>query len=389
MKSVLVAGAVSVVTFTDGVSLHKSHHAAPKGLPGFASFVELHSRSYQRGSAEFEQRESLYEKRRAAAEVHNTKTSKKWTAGVNRLWDWTETELQSLRGWDGASMPEGHSGSSRMVAGHEAFLQQAIELPKEKMWDSLETFQYTKNQASCGSCWAIASATVLEAHHEIYNGAHRVFSTQQIVDCTENPKHCGGDGGCKGATAELAMEWVLKNGLADAVDIPYKGTDGACTVGKKNSTALVEVSAPLGGAAFNMLGWSVLPKNQYEPLARALAETGPVAVSVAAGEWFSYESGIFNGCGKDAVIDHAVTAIGYGEENGTKYWTIMNSWGDDWGEDSGRIRLERHDKGDYCGMNNDPQKGVACKGETKAVPVCGMCGVLFDSVVPHFKGAKW
>jgi cathepsin L len=141
------------------------------------------------------------------------------------------------------------------------------------------------------------------------------------------------------------------------------------------------------GNNFGMTGWSTLPKNQYEPLMRALAETGPVAVSVAADQWFSYESGIFNGCEKDAVISHAVVAIGYGEEDGTKFWSIQNSWGEDWGE-NGVIRLERHEDGGYCGMNNDPQKGVACQGETAPVPVCGMCGILFDSVVPHFKSSK-
>lgn len=97
-----------------------------------------------------------------------------------------------------------------------------------------------------------------------------------------------------------------------------------------------------------------------------------------------YESGIFDGCGKDAIIDHAVTAMGYGEENGNKFWLIQNSWGDDWGE-AGHIRLHRHDADEYCGMNTKPELGVACKGDTDPVPVCGMCGVLFDSVVPHFQ----
>merc|ERR1719197_732280 len=90
-----------------------------------------------------------------------------------------------------------------------------------------------------------------------------------------------------------------------------------------------------GGRAFGMTGWETLPKNKYEPLARALAERGPVAVSVAADAWFNYDNGIFNGCGKDAVIDHAVVAMGYGEDatTGNKYWLIQNSWGKDWGED--------------------------------------------------------
>jgi len=187
------------------------------------------------------------------------------------------------------------------------------------------------------------------------------------------------------------MDWVLKHGCAEEFEVPYTGHDGACpdTV-KSPALDMAQIfaadgpaSGASGAASFGMTGWETLPKNQYEPLARAIAEHGPVAVSVAADTWFNYESGIFNGCGKDAVIDHAVVAIGYGEESGRKYWVIQNSWGGDYGE-NGHIRLERHDSDDYCGMNNDPQKGVACQGETAPVPVCGMCGVLFDSVIPHF-----
>jgi len=379
MKSILCAAAFSAT-------------AAAHELPTFDSFVELNARSYQRGSAEFEQRKALYEQRLMDAEAQNNSPNSQWKAGVNKLWDWTQSELMTLRGWDGSATPEG--GSSRSIGKHSSFLQQTSDLPTEKMWNSLDTFGYVKNQGDCGSCWAIASATVLEAHNEIYNGNHRVFSTQQIVECTPNPRHCGGDGGCKGATAELAMDWVLKNGLADSSQIPYTAHDGACTMGSPTADMKAVLtqfsSAPAAGegsAAFGMTGWSTLPKNEYEPLVRALAESGPVAVSVAADTWFSYESGVFNGCGKDAVIDHAVVALGYGEENGKKFWVIQNSWGQDWGE-AGRIRLERHDDGSYCGTNNDPQKGVACQGETAPVPVCGMCGVLFDSVVPHFKGSK-
>ena len=33
---------------------------------------------------------------------------------------------------------------------------------------------------------------------------------QQFQDCTPNPEHCGGDGGCEGATSELAFEYASK-----------------------------------------------------------------------------------------------------------------------------------------------------------------------------------
>jgi len=355
-------------------------------LPTFESFIELHSRSYQQGSAEFAERRALYLQRKADGELHNSAPGRLWTAGVNKLWDWTEAELKTLRGWDGAMTAEGSSKGS--VRKHANFLQNTAELPKEKMWTDLATAKHIRNQGDCGSCWAIAASTVLEGHSEIYKGTPRTFSAQQIVECTPNPRHCGGDGGCKGATAELAMEFVLKHGSAETSEIPYTARDGACPTGSPTS-AMAQLwtddsaQSSNGGASLGMTGWETLPKNEYEPLVRALAERGPVAVSVAADAWFSYESGIFNGCGKDAVIDHAVTAMGYGEQDGKKYWLIQNSWGKEWGE-GGHIRLERHDAGDYCGMNSDPQKGVACEGETAAVPVCGMCGILFDSVVPHF-----
>jgi cathepsin L len=330
------------------------------------------------------ERKAAYEKKRDVAEQHNSNSDKLWTAGVNNLWDWTDSEYQSLLGWDSSVRPD-RSGHA-IVRPHESFLQKykahGDVLPKDKLWSNLVMSTQVKNQGPCGSCWAIAAATVLEGHYEIYSGKFRTFSAQQMVSCTPNPRQCGGKGGCSGATAELAMEWVLKNGCADETQVPYMADDTKCTV--PNATSSNQTN--LATSRFGMIGWETLPINKYEPLVRALAMDGPVVVAAAASDWSIYDSGIFNGCPKDTVVNHAVTAIGYGEEKGTKYWLIQNSWGEDWGE-AGHIRLQRHDKEEYCGMNNDPQAGVACKGETDPVPVCGMCGVLFDSVVPHFKAS--
>lgn len=37
---------------------------------------------------------------------------------------------------------------------------------------------------------------------------------------------------------------------------------------------------------------------------------------------------------------HAVKMIGWGEENGTKYWLVANSWNEDWG-DKGIFKILR------------------------------------------------
>ena len=75
-----------------------------------------------------------------------------------------------------------------------------------------------------------------------------------------------------------------------------------------------------------------------------------VAVAIEAENdfFYGYKGGIITtGCG--TKLDHAVTAVGYGTENGQDYIIIKNSWGTSWGE-SGYARIAP----DQCGITMYP-----------------------------------
>lgn len=350
----------------------------------FHHFIMQYNRSYQIGSGEYLQRLQLFAQRQKRIELLNARPNPSWTAGVSPLADYTAEEFKMLRGWKG---PAKTSGTVDSLETSMLNLMQR-ELPSEWMqWTELKAFEVVANQGACGSCWAMATANVLNSHREIYHNITELVSSQELVDCVANPNHCGGSGGCNGATTELAMAYVMQHGLSKDVEQPYLGFDDAC-MARKKSVFISDMDQlhgeSMGFKTLKIRGWHRLPENQMEPLRRALVERGPVAVSVAAAEWDLYHSGIYDSCSADAVIDHAVTLIGYGEDKEkVKYWTILNSWGKSFGE-GGTMRLLRHDDDAHCGIDHQPQLGTGCDGGPSEVKVCGMCGILYDSVVPIF-----
>lgn len=379
--------------------------AASSATQSFASFVAKYGRTYPQGTQEYEQRRALFEQRLEKVGLHNSKPDQRWSATVNHLTDWTDTELLQLRGLRVMKADDKSRRPVGMIGAHPKgqFLGQIKNavLPEEKFWTHLKTANLETSQGACGSCWAIATATMLQANAEI-QGNNRTFSAQDLVNCVPNSHHCGGTGGCDGSTVELAMNYVAAQGLATSEKTPYHGQDQTCTGVPTSLLSNVddghhslEDMIAVGfhavntqsdlGAALGLKGWERLPENKYEPLMRAVAERGPVAVSVGASDWSMYSGGVFDACGKDAVIDHAVTLVGYGvdKDRKEKYWTIKNSWGLGWGE-GGNIRLLREEGDVHCGTDSQPSVGTGCDGGPSSVKVCGMCGILYDNVVAHF-----
>lgn len=74
-------------------------------------------------------------------------------------------------------------------------------------------------------------------------------------------------------------------------------------------------------------------------------QRGPIACGIAIPDLLeTYTGGIFEDKTGEMHICHDISIVGFGVENGTKYWLVRNSWGTHWGE-NGFFRVIR-------GINN-------------------------------------
>jgi len=303
---------------------------------------------------------------------HNADEGQTYKMAVNQFTDMSRAEFKSTLGYS-MSMAQAKRAKMQYAPSNTKFT--LADLPTSVDWRNVKPAILTpvKNQGACGSCWAFAATQSIEANVAQNTGKLLTMSPQNVVSCTPNPHHCGGSGGCNGATAELAFDYVSDKGIASNQAYPYRAVTGTC-----------DESIP---KVARIKSYVKLIENNYTDLMVAVATVGPVAVSVDASSWGGYGSGIFTGCpgqGANVDINHAVQLVGYGSQGGRDYWIVRNSWGAGWGE-GGFIRILRHSDGDknkWCNVDRTPGDGSGCDGGPSQITACGSCGIWYDNCYP-------
>jgi len=388
----------------------------------FEGYVQVFGKNYAKSSTEYGMRESLFNARVAEILQHNAR-GLSWQMGLNDFTDWTDAELQSLRGFKrphkgdaslgGSSVMElgDRSCSSKaqscsnavsccggLICGANAVCEKPAGLTDALDYSSVATAMDILNQGACGSCWAVAAAAAVQLQAaKLHPGFNKVLSPESINKCAPNPNACGGDGGCQGSTPELAFDYLkteaLSKGGLTAIDaLPYTAstdstgvpeTDGDCA-SRSSSLSFLQVGnlrssqRPVEQAVVGISDWIKVKANHAEDVMNALTTVGPLAVAIVGSGIQGYTSGVMSGC-QSTVVDHAVLMMGYGTDpkSNMLYWNIRNSWGKSWGE-NGFFRLRRHYapgvskitgnpdsdadfQGEPCADDMDPAKGVACK----------------------------
>ena len=270
--------------------------------------VSTYNKSYLT-TEEFEARKTLFAAVDAEIREHNA-TDSLYELGHNRFSDWTEFERNRIKG---------HKVNPNVEV-KELELDANTVTPTSWDWRDHNAVTAVKDQGDCGSCWTFSATGALEGAHAIKSGSLETFSEQVVVDCFYKR-----ESGCDGGDEVEAMQYFEKHYIMHEKDYPYTGKKGKCEYDADKATKIETTSTHGGG------------RDRPNSMRSALHQHGPMTVAIQA-DIMHYKKGIFDNerCGCD--MDHAVLLVGYGEENGTEYWIVKNSWAADWGED-GYIRF--------------------------------------------------
>ena len=227
-------------------------------------------------------------------------------------------------------------------------------LPKNWDWRDVGGENYYSEeivQGGCGSCYAVSTISILESRLRIktLNKDQTKLSVQFPLSCSFYTE------GCNGGYPIILGKFFHDFEIVPKECFEYQQNDGdcekVCNYEKYEKKYFVSDYGYIGGfygAATEALMMKELRArgpitgNLKSPLLFSMFSGGIYTskeieenVSKEISHKSLYEDNIFF-----QEVTHSTTIVGYGEENGVKYWICMNSYGKNWGE-GGYYRILR------------------------------------------------
>jgi cathepsin L len=287
----------------------------------FTFWMQQHQKSYHHD--EFLVRYRQFKANLDFINTHNSNANKSFTVAMNKFGDLSIQEFSKF-----------YLGTKYTHTGAYKYEPTSGALPASKDWRKQGAVTHVKNQGQCGSCWSFSTTGSTEGCHFLSTHKLVALSEQNLMDCST----AQGNQGCNGGLMTQAMDYIISNkGIDTESSYPYQAEDGTCSYNPSNSGATLKSYTNV--------------KSGSESDLQAKVNVGPTSVAIDASQssFQFYSSGVYNepAC-STSQLDHGVLCIGWGEDSGTAYWLVKNSWGTDWGL-NGYIEMSRNLE-NQCGI---------------------------------------
>lgn len=294
-------------------------------LEEWEMWKERHTKKYQNAFEELH-RLKVWSDNIKYIQKHNANPTHSHKLGANQFADLTQAEYSQRYL---APYPSPSNTGGTFMEPHN------LLLPASEDWREKGYVTGVKNQEKCGSCWSFSTTGSLEGQH--YRKTHELvsLSEQNLIDCSGSY----GNNGCSGGLMDYAFAYIRSNGGIDTeADYPYNADQGTCRYTDTESGATLR-------------DWVDIQSENETQLLIAVASEGPISVAIDASQssFQLYQSGVYSESDCSTTqLDHGVLVVGYGEEDGKKFWLVKNSWGESWGE-AGYIKMSRGEE-NQCGI---------------------------------------
>jgi len=301
------------------------------------------------------------------------KVQNKWTAGRN----FHPSYASTVKRWMGVDMDKAKKFAEATLPIKTDFglvkdLPDTFD-PRTK-WANCPSLKEVRDQGNCGSCWAFGAVESMTDRICIASNGAKNFhlSAEDVLSCCRT---CGD--GCNGGYPAAAWSYYDRDGVVtggqynskegcqpyeiQACDHHVVGHLQPCTGDAKTPKCSKSCESGYNGTFKDdkHFGAKSYMVSGEQNIMEELVNKGPVeAAFTVYSDFLAYKTGVYSHTSGQALGGHAVKVMGYGTENGDKYWLVANSWNPDWG-DAGFFKIKRGT--DECGI-----EGQIVAGEPKA-----------------------
>jgi len=236
-----------------------------------------------------------------------------------------------------------------------------------------------RDQSACGSCWAFGSTEAFNDRLCIATGSTTLLSP------TDTAANCGFvqcfSMGCNGGQPGMAWDWFVSHGVVTGGDFEDVGKGSSCgpypfqscahhvpATAKHPACPSAEYSTPsLNKCSENGYGVAyeddkIKAASSYslkgvENIQKDIMQYGSATAAFTVyADFPTYKSGVYRHSSGSQLGGHAIKLLGWGVEDGQDYWTVANSWNEEWG-DAGTFKIVKGEN--HCGIEGQVSAGLA------------------------------